>query len=95
MPNGPFRPDPPDPTLGGPQAVIDDGGTDVQVSTLAGGGSAFARTDSNDPSATENLDPPDVQAGYGGTTGTDWNDPSAIENLDPPDVQAGYGSTPD
>jgi hypothetical protein len=93
VPDGPYRPDPPSPDLvpDGPQAIIDDGSTDVQLSAFGGGGGTFAGTDWNDPSATENLDPPDVQAGYSGTTGTDWNDPSATENLDPPDVQAGYG----
>jgi Bacterial TSP3 repeat len=88
VPDGPYKPDPveiPDSLPDGPQAVIPGGGVVV---------AAFGapQTDWNDPSATQNLDPPDVQAGYSGgeSGGTDWNDPSATQNLDPPDVQAGY-----
>jgi thrombospondin type 3 repeat protein len=71
----------------GPDAMIPGGGDDVAGLALVGSG-----TDWNDPSATENLDPPEVQAEYsgGGYAGTDWNDPSATENLDPPEVQAEY-----
>jgi hypothetical protein len=63
------------------QPISDDG---LDAAQLA----APPRTDWNEPSATENLNPPDVQAEYsgGGFTGTDWNDPSATENLDPPNV---------
>jgi hypothetical protein len=89
-PDQPIRPGGPNPLPGGPQAIVDDGDDAVHLAAFGAPGG----TDWNDPSATENLDPPDVQAGYSGDTshtGTDWNDPSATENLDPPDVQAGYG----
>jgi hypothetical protein len=87
-PDQPIRPGVPNPLPDGPQALIDSDGVEIAALGAPSGG-----TDWTDPSATENLDPPDVQAEYsgGGFTGTDWNDPSATENLDPPDVQAGYG----
>jgi hypothetical protein len=74
----PLRPGRPN---GEVQPISDDG---LDAAQLA----APPRTDWNEPSATENLNPPDVQAEYsgGGFTGTDWNDPSATENLDPPNV---------
>ena len=65
VPDGPYKPDPADtvdpldPLPDGPQATIGDDGTRV-----ARRASAHRRPDWNDPSATQNLDPPDVQAEY-------------------------------
>ncbi len=42
------------------------------------------QTNWNDPSATENLDDPNVVNDFEGPAPqTDWSDPSATENLDP------------
>jgi hypothetical protein len=64
VPDGPYRSDPPDLAPDGPQAIVDDGSADVRTSAFGGGGGSTS-TDWNDLSATENLDPPEVQAGYG------------------------------